>query len=81
MAKRITGAGLWGFVAFVAWEIGWSFLGIPREPGPILGLLVGAVVFLDPRGAFWGRARARAGPPAPEPALDTSGSAAAVPRV
>ena len=77
MLMRLASSGLWGFVAFTAWEIAWSVFGIAREPGLILGLLVGALVLLDPRGTFWRTRPVRSTPRLPEPA-NVDGSPAIV---
>jgi hypothetical protein len=53
MHKRIAASLLWAITIYSGWELGWGVYGIPRELGPALALIVGAVVLLDPGHFIW----------------------------
>jgi hypothetical protein len=64
--KRFIAGPLW-FLAFVLmYELLWSFTGVPRAAGPVIGLVVAATVWIDPMHWFWPAAsnRSTAGMPA-----------------
>jgi hypothetical protein len=61
-------AGIFWFMAVAfGWELAWSLAGIPRFPGPFLGLAVGLIVALDPMRVIW--------PAAPETAATATEAA------
>jgi hypothetical protein len=53
MFKRIAASFLWAFTVYSGWELAWGLYGIPREIGPVLAILVAAVVLLDPGNFIW----------------------------
>ena len=53
MRKRVLAGSLWFSAMLLAWEIAWSLLGVPRAVGPILAVVVSALVVLDPAGLFF----------------------------
>ena len=53
MHKRTAAAFLWAVTIYSGWELGFGVYGIPREIGPVLALLVAAVVFFDPGNFIW----------------------------
>jgi len=47
-------AGVFWFIAVAfGWELAWSLTGIPRIVGPVLGVVIGLVVALDPMAVIW----------------------------
>jgi hypothetical protein len=70
MVKRVLAFVLWGFMAWYAMNFIAYLMGAPDVIGPIIGLAVGLLVFLDPFHVFWSRPKAGAEKPA------TDGSAA-----
>jgi len=69
--KRLMAGPLW-FISFVLmYELLWSLTGVPRIAGPVIGLMIGVTVWIDPFHWFWstpnGSTAAR-----PSPALQAS---------
>ena len=64
---------LW-FISFVLmYELLWSLTGVPRIVGPVVGLMIGATVWMDPFHWFWLAAPDRATTrPATSPKLQAS---------
>lgn len=54
MTKRAVGGLLWFLAISSAYEFLWAITGVPRDLGPICGLLAAAVVVVDPTGRIWG---------------------------
>jgi hypothetical protein len=55
MIKRAVSAVLWLFVVAWAWNYASALLGVPQLVGPLLGVVVGAFVGIDPFGLFFPR--------------------------
>ena len=53
MYRRIAASFLWAVTIYSGWELGWGVYGIPREIGPVVALIVAAVVLLDPGHFIW----------------------------
>lgn len=68
MTKRAAAALLWFSMIWVGYEIAWSLFEVPRVLGPILGLVVSAVVTVDPLSLFWPRSTPIEGAPQGLPA-------------
>lgn len=58
MHKRIAATLLWAVTVYSGWELGYGVYGIPREIGPVLALVVAAIVLLDPGNFIWKTAAA-----------------------
>jgi hypothetical protein len=51
--KRLVAGPLW-FISFaLMYELVWSLTGVPRVIGPVIGLMIGMTVWLDPLHWFW----------------------------
>jgi hypothetical protein len=51
--KRLMAGPLW-FICFVLmYELLWSLTGVPRIVGPVIGLMIGVAVWIDPLHWFW----------------------------
>ena len=51
--KRLIAGPLW-FVSFaLMYELLWSLTGVPRVIGPVMALVVGVTVWIDPMHWFW----------------------------
>ena len=70
--KRLMAGPLW-FIAFVLmYELLWSLTGVPRIAGPVIGLMIGVTVWIDPLHWFWPAAPDRSTGARPSPALQAS---------
>ena len=68
--KRLMAGPLW-FISFaLMYELLWSLTGVPREIGPIIGVMIGLTVWIDPLHWFWPVAASTAA--GPSPALQAS---------
>jgi hypothetical protein len=51
--KRLIAGPLW-FISFaLMYELLWSLTGVPRVVGPVIALVVGVTVWIDPMHWFW----------------------------
>jgi hypothetical protein len=55
MLKRIVAIPLWFVSVWLMYGLVAYFVGLPDRGGAVLGVLVAALVWLDPTGAFWRR--------------------------
>lgn len=70
--KRLIAGPLW-FVSFaLMYELLWSLTGVPREIGPVIALVVGVTVWIDPMHWFWPVAPDRSSASRPSPTLQAS---------
>ena len=53
MLKRAIAGPLWFLATLTAYSVVAWMLGAPREVGPIISLVVAALVVLDPGGLIW----------------------------
>lgn len=53
MHKRIAATFLWAVMVYSGWELGYGVYGIPREIGPVLALVIAAIVLFDPGNFIW----------------------------
>jgi hypothetical protein len=53
MHKRIAASLLWAITIYSGWELGYGMYGIPREIGPVLCLIVAAILLVDPGNFIW----------------------------
>jgi len=53
MVKRIAAFLLWGFTAWYAMAYLIELTGGPEILGPLVGLAVGSLIAIDPRGIIW----------------------------
>ena len=61
MEKRLLAGGLWYLSTLSGYSFAALILGVPREVGPIIALVVALLVAIDPAGLIW----AAPGPHAP----------------
>jgi hypothetical protein len=70
--KRLIAGPLW-FISFaLMYELLWSLTGVPREIGPVIALVVGVTVWIDPMHWFWPAAPDRSAAAMPSPVLQAS---------
>ena len=70
--KRLIAGPLW-FISFaVMYELIWSLTGVPRMIGPVIALVVGVTVWIDPMHWFWPVAPERPAAAMPASALQVS---------
>lgn len=53
MTKRAIAGLLWFVSVWALYEVLWSVASVPREAGPILGVVAAYLVVLDPLDWFW----------------------------
>jgi hypothetical protein len=70
--KRLIAGPLW-FISFaLMYELLWSLTGVPRIVGPVIALVVGLTVWIDPLHWFWPAAPDRSTAAMPSPSLQAS---------
>jgi hypothetical protein len=68
MKKRVAAGAAWLYVTWYAWSVLANATELPEFLGPVLGLAVGAFVWVDPTNSIWtGR------PDAPSRIVDSAG--------
>lgn len=55
MAKRILAGLLWFYVAWYAWSVVASFVGLSDLWGPVFAAAIAMLIAGDPMGRIWGR--------------------------
>jgi hypothetical protein len=70
--KRLIAGPLW-FISFaLMYELLWSLTGVPRELGPVIALVIGVTVWIDPMHWFWLASPEASATAGPSPALQAS---------